>query len=89
MSGYEKDVMYFKVLRTSMVHQLRMTDQTKMDSFACPKDTVLLVYTGVVGYTLRLPEILEVKDIRPYNEIGSQVVNLNDLRNSGELKTRP
>lgn len=88
VTGYDKDVMYLEVLRTQMVHPLRMTEQTQMDIFAAPKDTVLLVYTGYLGYTVKLPVVREVHT-RPYKETGSKVVNLKDLQNSGELITRP
>lgn len=87
--GYEKDVMYLKVLRSGFVHPLRVTEDTKMETFASIRDTVLLVYTGYLGYTLRLPEIFEVKDIRTYVDAGSKVVNLKELQKSGELITRP
>lgn len=88
VSGYDKDVMYLEVLRTHMTHPLRITEQTQMDIFAAPKDTVLLVYTGYLGYTVKLPVIREVHT-RPYKDTGSKVVNLKELQNSGELITRP
>lgn len=87
VTGYDKDVMYLKVLRTQMVHPLRLTDQTQMDVFAAPKDTVLLVYTGYLGYPVEMPVIREVHT-RPYVDSGSKVVNLKDLKKSGELITR-
>lgn len=89
VSGYNKDVMYLNVLRTGLTHPLRVTEQTKMDILAAPLDTVVLRYSGSLGYTLVLPVIYEVKT-RPFKETGSKVVNLNELRkNSGELQTCP
>lgn len=87
VSHYKNDVMYLTVLRTGMVHPLRCTDETKMNLFAAPNDTVLLVYTGYLGMTRELPVIREVHT-RPRIQSGSQVVNLKDLQSNGELITR-
>ena len=88
VSSYDNDVMYVTVLRTHMTHPLRITDDTQMDIFAAPKDTVLLVYTGYLGYPKDMPVIKEIHT-RPYHDPGSKVVNLKELKNSGELITRP
>lgn len=87
VSHYKNDVMYLKVLRTGMIHELRYTEDTKMDIVAAPRDTVLLVYTGHVGLVRELPVIREIHT-RPFKGSGSNVVNLKDLKDNGVLITR-
>lgn len=88
VTGYKNDVMLVKVLRTQMEHPLRMTEETKMDIFAAPKDTVLLVYTGYLGYPVQMPVIREVHT-RPFKDVNSKIINLKELREENpELITR-
>lgn len=88
VSGYDKDVMFVRLLRSGKVHPLRVTEQTKMDIFPAPKDTVVIVYTGYIGFPIELPVAHRIRT-RPFIETGSKVVNLKELKeNGGELITR-
>ena len=88
VTGYFEDVMYINVLRTGMNLPLRVPSSAKMNVFAAPKDTVLLIYTGDLGDLVHLPSIIEIKT-RPFKETGSKVINLKELKNSGELIVKP
>ena len=88
VTEYIEDVMYINVLRTGMNLPLRVPSSAKMNVFAAPKDTVLLIYTGDLGDLVHLPSIIEIKT-RPFKETGSKVINLKELKNSGELIVKP
>lgn len=88
VTDYIEDVMYINVLRTGMNLPLRVPSSAKMNVFAAPKDTVLLIYTGDLGDLVHLPSIIEIKT-RPFKETGSKVINLKELKNSGELIVKP
>ena len=88
VTSYNEDVMYITVVRSGINLPLRLSDTAKMNVFPAPKDTVLLIYTGNLGDVVHLPSIIEVKT-RPFKETGSKVVNLKDLKKSGELIVKP
>ena len=88
VTDYIEDVMYINLLRTGMNLPLRVPSSAKMNVFAAPKDTVLLIYTGDLGDLVHLPSIIEIKT-RPFKETGSKVINLKELKNSGELIVKP